>query len=87
MSSNRYYLVKVDQSIGGYDPVETIHLIVTDQDILDECIELLTGLWIDPYKVVYKNVASFFDGEVTCEISRIKEIDEQTFDLLKGIGL
>lgn len=82
-----YYLVKIDQFIGGYDPVETIHLIATDQSIVDECKALLGSLWIDRDKRVEVNYAVFFSLQVRCELSDIKEIDEQTFDSLKGLGL
>lgn len=71
----------------GYDPVETIHLIATDEGIVEGCIDLLEGLWIDRDKVVGINYAVFFDGKVICELSDIKEINEQTFDLLKELGL
>ena len=82
-----FFLIKIDQFIGGYDPVETVHLIATDQPIQCEYIDLLAGLWIDKDKVVGGNYSVFFNGEVLCELSDIKEVDESTFFLLKGLGL
>lgn len=82
-----FFLVKIDHFMDGYDPVETIHLIATDQSIADECKALLSGLWIDRAKRVEVNYAVFFNIQVRCELSDIKEIDEQTFDLFKELGL
>lgn len=83
----RYYLVKIDQFIAGYDPIEIVHLLATEEPIHEEALNLLCDLWIDPYKKVYMNYVEFFNGDVRCELSHIKEIGSLTFNILKGVGL